>query len=230
MPWGRVDDDFYDHPKVLALGGKKLPCVGLYFLVISCSNRYLTDGRVTLERLRMLGGTPAQADRLVAVGLFDQDGDCYLVHDFLARNKSRDQVQAEREQKAQAGRKGGLVRGRQLSQQAEGKQSAKHGAKQKASTLLQANGKQSVLSRRQAPGAKPPTRPDPSDSLNPQPRRAGLREDHDNPRATGDNPRAKGTSPRQLRDGSREIDRRALQRLGELLPKPEDADFIGGGE
>lgn len=65
----------------------------------------------------------------------------------------------------------------------------------------------------------------------PKSRRAGLRSDHDNPRSKGTsprqtrtNPRANGTSPRQLRDGSPEIDRRAMQRLGDLLPHTAKGD------
>ncbi len=123
MPWGRVDDDFYDHPKVLALGGKRLPCVGLYFLAISWSNRYLSDGRLSPDRVRMLGGSIPIAERLVDAGLFDRDGDCYLVHDFLSRNKSRAQVESEREQKAE-GRSYGQVCARWQGKQTRSRRQA----------------------------------------------------------------------------------------------------------
>lgn len=155
MPWGRVDDDFYDHPKVLGLGRRRLQCVGLYFLAISWTNRYLTDGKLDANRVRSLGGSIQVADRLVEAGLFDRDGDCYVIHDFLHRNKSRQQVETEREQKAEAGRKGGLARGgKRGASEADAKQSAK----QTAST---------VLSKTQAPGVSP--RPVPSESSTPTP-------------------------------------------------------------
>lgn len=160
MPWGRVDDDFYDHPKVEALGARRLPCVGLYFLAISWSNRYLTDGRVPLDRIRKLGGSVTTAQRLVEVGLFDLVDGEYSVHDFLAKNKSREQVEAEREVKAEAGRKGGLSRGKQIRDEAEAKHGAKHAAKQTASTLL---------STIEADGAKPPSRPVPLTTSTPTP-------------------------------------------------------------
>lgn len=55
-------------------------------------------------------------------------------------------------------------------------------------------------------------------------------------RKNGDTPRAKGRSPRQLRDGSPEVDAKALAELGERTAKwnadhptdPIDTSFIGG--
>jgi|GEM_PF-3445398 hypothetical protein len=169
MPWGRVDDDFYDHPKVLALGRQRLACIGLYFLAISWSNRYLTDGRLDLRRLQTLGGDQHSAsrlaDRLVEAGLFDRDGEDYLIHDFLTRNKSRQQVQIEREQKVEAGRRGGLARaGRLAGDPADGKRDAK----QTASTVL-STVPSTVLSTIQAPGASPRPVPSESDLSTPTP-------------------------------------------------------------
>lgn len=97
MPWGRLDDGLYDHPKLDDLGRDRLAGVGLWTLAISWSNRRLTDGLVPLDRIRLLGGTPALADRLVAAGLFDRHPDGYVVHDFLAFNESREQIEARRE-------------------------------------------------------------------------------------------------------------------------------------
>jgi hypothetical protein len=56
-------------------------------------------------------------------------------------------------------------------------------------------------------------------SNSPKPPQAGARPR--SRRANGDTPRAQGTSPRQLERGSPEADRRTLQRLGDLLPRPE---------
>jgi hypothetical protein len=140
-----VDDDFYDHPKVKALAAKRLPAVGLHFLAISWSNRYLTDGYIDLAQVKALGGTKATADALVAVrapgsdfGLWEEvSPECYRIHDFLVKNKSREQVLAERAQKAEAGRKGGLARaGKMGADEAEPKQPAKQPAKQEPSTVL----------------------------------------------------------------------------------------------
>jgi hypothetical protein len=96
MPWGRLDDSLYDHPKLDVLGKDRLPCIGLWVLSISWCNRYLTDGVLPAERIPRLGGTKAQAERLVEAGLFDREGDGYAIHDFLSFNRSRSAVEAER--------------------------------------------------------------------------------------------------------------------------------------
>jgi len=97
MPWGRLDDGLYDHPKLDALGRSKLAAVGLWTLAISWSNRRLTDGFVPTDRVLSLGGTPAIADLLVAAGLFDQADGGYVIHDFLTFNESREHVESRRE-------------------------------------------------------------------------------------------------------------------------------------
>jgi hypothetical protein len=69
-----------------------------------------------------------------------------------------------------------------------------------------------------------PSVPSVVENDSPKSRRAGLRSDHDNPRArgksprqTGTNPRAKGTNLRALRDGTPVVDARALSSLGSRL-------------
>lgn len=97
MPWGRLDDGLYDHPKLDELGRDRLAGVGLWTLAISWCNRRLTDGFLPLDRIRLLGGTTQLADRLVTAGLFDSHPEGYRVHDFLAFNESREQVESRRE-------------------------------------------------------------------------------------------------------------------------------------
>lgn len=96
MPWGRIDDGFYDHPKLDRLGKDRLSAVGLHWLAVSWSNRWLTDGAITRERVTKLGGTPRLADVLVDAGLWDRDGDGYRIHDFLEFNESKADVEAKR--------------------------------------------------------------------------------------------------------------------------------------
>jgi hypothetical protein len=96
MPWGRIDDGFYDHPKLDALGRDRLAAVGLHWLAVSWSNRWLTDGAITRDRVVKLGGTIRLADVLVKAGLWDRDGDDYRIHDFLEFNESKADVEAAR--------------------------------------------------------------------------------------------------------------------------------------
>lgn len=97
MPWGRIDDGFYDHPKLDRLGKDKLHAVGLHWLAVSWCNRWLTDGHVTTERVTKLGGTVRLADLLVAAELWERDADGYLIHDFLEFNEAKADVEAARE-------------------------------------------------------------------------------------------------------------------------------------
>jgi hypothetical protein len=96
MPYGRLDDGLYDHPKVDELGRDRLACIGLWVLCISWSNRHLTDGYVPSDRIGRLGGTKAQAMKLVAVGLLDLLSEGYRIHDFLDFNPSKADVESKR--------------------------------------------------------------------------------------------------------------------------------------
>lgn len=109
MPWGSVDDGLYDHPKLDALGSSKLPCVGLYMLAISWSNRYLTDGFVPTSRVQKLGGTVALAEKLVQVGLFERAGEDYRVHDFHDFNDTAAAVRERRRTMRALGKRGGVA-------------------------------------------------------------------------------------------------------------------------
>lgn len=97
MPWGRLDDSLYDHPKLDALGKHRLAGVGLNTLAMSWSNRYLTDGFVPRERVLRLGGTYNLADALVTAGLWEKVEGGFRIHDFLDYNDSRDDVRRGRE-------------------------------------------------------------------------------------------------------------------------------------
>lgn len=96
MPWGRLDDSLYDHPKLDKLGRHRLACIGLNTLAQSWCNRWLTDGAVPSDRVPRLGGTIAQADLLVAAGLWERTDDGYRIHDFLDYNDSREMVLEKR--------------------------------------------------------------------------------------------------------------------------------------
>ena len=102
MPWGRLDDSLYDHPKLDRLAPeRRLEGIGLWAVSISWSNRYLTDGHVPRRQVERLGGTLALADELVAAGLFDTAEADYLVHDFHDFNDTKKDVLERREKEAQ---------------------------------------------------------------------------------------------------------------------------------
>lgn len=101
MPWGRLDDSLYDHPKLdLLAPDHRLEGVGLWAVSISWSNRYLTDGLVPTRQVERLGGSIALADELVVAGLFDSVPTGYAIHDFHDFNDTKTEVLERREKEA----------------------------------------------------------------------------------------------------------------------------------
>lgn len=105
MPWGRVDDTYYDHPKLDELEDAhewpdRLAGAGLNSLAWSWCNRFLTDGKVPRATVAKLGGTIELADQLVRVGLWESVSGGYQIHDFLVYNDSAEDVRKRRADEA----------------------------------------------------------------------------------------------------------------------------------
>lgn len=96
MPWFRVDDTAADHPKIIAAGNA---AVGLWMRCGSWAMRQLTDGFIPTAVARSYG-TPAQAKRLVDVGLWLEVDDGYVFHEWDQRQPSRAKLDADREANA----------------------------------------------------------------------------------------------------------------------------------
>lgn len=117
MPWIRLDDSFSDHPKVAEAGPL---AAWLHVKAMIYCGRHLTDGKISRAVVVSLvdwesfgvmvetsrhdfGGscdTPNNFDlaaSLVAVGLWDEVGNGYAIHDYLKYQPSREQVLSERE-------------------------------------------------------------------------------------------------------------------------------------
>lgn len=103
MTWVRLDDQFLEHPRVVAAGrdARDLYLAGLCY----CS-RHLTDGLIPAPVLRRLAADAeiddgeASAARLVRVGLWTATEDGWTVHDYLDYQPSRDQMETARRQTA----------------------------------------------------------------------------------------------------------------------------------
>lgn len=128
MPWVKLDTDFSDHPKVIAAGAEGM---ALYVAGLCYCARHETDGRIpkaAVKRLVELRKPMQVAEMLVSVGLWDDDeGGCYIVRDYLEYQTSKAQMEEIRQQKREAGRRGGLASGesrRGSKHEAEAKQSA----------------------------------------------------------------------------------------------------------
>lgn len=109
MTWFKVDDGFYDHPKVKALprGPIRKGAISLWNQAGSWSSRYLKDGEIPLYQIEELGWSKKDAEALVGVALWHAPGhscpDCppvpaahYVFHQWGENNPTRDQVESER--------------------------------------------------------------------------------------------------------------------------------------
>ena len=99
MTWLRIDDTFPEHPKVVGLDA---PTKWLHVCALAYASRNLTDGYIPAGALRGLGGTKRMVAALVDAGLWEGhnaggEPANYLIHDYLDYNRSRKDVEEERE-------------------------------------------------------------------------------------------------------------------------------------
>lgn len=102
MPWVKLDDQFFAHPKIVDLPkDAKL----LYLAGLTHAAAQLTDGRLSTGAVRIVAAMVdvdrTEAGVLVNAGLWDADDDGYVIHDFLQYNRSADQVKADRARAAE---------------------------------------------------------------------------------------------------------------------------------
>lgn len=109
--WARFQGDFPTHPKVVRLtdGAFRLHASGICY----CA-QYLTDGIVPREVVATLVPTydPKDLTALVKAGLWVKDDReaAYRIHDYLEWNRSRAQINRERDAKSAGGRRGAKAR------------------------------------------------------------------------------------------------------------------------
>lgn len=108
MTWTKIDDQFWMHPKIVSAGNEG---AGIFVRCLSYCGAYLTDGKVPPAVALSIAGTPRKLEAVIALGLLQRlpSGDIY-VRDYSHYNPLRDEVEARREQRAAAGRRGGLAK------------------------------------------------------------------------------------------------------------------------
>ena len=101
MTWVRIDDSFYQHPKVMEAGPLGL---AMQVAALCYANRNLTDGFIS----RAVGPTllnlddaiwptwNSVADGLVEAGLWEKMPRGFQIHDYEKYQPTRAQVEAER--------------------------------------------------------------------------------------------------------------------------------------
>lgn len=107
MSWAKLDDRFWMHPKIVHAGNES---AGVFCRCLSYCGAYLTDGRVPATVALSIAGGKRTLDAVVAAELLEQlpSGDFY-VRDYSHYNPLRDVVEAKREARKEAGRRGGLA-------------------------------------------------------------------------------------------------------------------------
>jgi hypothetical protein len=95
MPWVKLDDSFYSHPKVVAAG---VEAVGLYVMALTYCSHHLTDGHVPAGWVKEKVGGRARklAGALVEHSLWEQNGSGWLIHDYLDFNPARASILEKR--------------------------------------------------------------------------------------------------------------------------------------
>lgn len=108
MTWFRLEDDFYDNPKVLRAGNA---AIGLWVRCACYSARHLTDGYIPADIARR-DGRPKEIDALVDSTLWIANGSGFVMPDFLDFNPSKTEVKQRRAETSAIKRAGGLARAR----------------------------------------------------------------------------------------------------------------------
>lgn len=98
MSWFKIDDGFYDHPKV-----EELPnaAVGLWTKAGTWCAKHETDGIVPATRVKAFKGTPSQIKALIDCGLWGETttasgAKAYVFKDWFDYQPSREEREEER--------------------------------------------------------------------------------------------------------------------------------------
>jgi hypothetical protein len=94
VPWFKVDDKFWSHPKT---GDLSDAATALWLRAGSWSAGHLTDGFVPTSKLRLFRGRQRAATELVGAGLWSAAEGGFQFHDWAEYQPSKEQVTAQRE-------------------------------------------------------------------------------------------------------------------------------------
>ncbi|RFA12132.1 hypothetical protein B7R22_17020 [Subtercola boreus] len=102
MAWFKVDDGFSTSPKVLSIPrSSRMAAVGLWTIAGTWCAKHLTDGHVPNFMIDEWGADESLAVALVKAGLWVEDAEGYVFHDWSDYQPSRLEVNANREKERQ---------------------------------------------------------------------------------------------------------------------------------
>lgn len=112
FPWVRFDTSLPDNPKILALcalkdgrGAAFVYCCGLAY-----AGKHSTDGFIPREALPRLHGRPADADKLVDVGLWAEQLGGWDIHGWAEYQQATESSARVRSAKKVGSAKGNCIR------------------------------------------------------------------------------------------------------------------------
>lgn len=103
MPWVKLDDGFWSHPGATCAGNTG---AGIFTRLLSYCGCYLTDGLVPQHVAAFIvGGDRKAFDTLKQFGVVEVlESGGVIIPDYLDYNRSKDDVEKERKQRAAAGK------------------------------------------------------------------------------------------------------------------------------
>lgn len=106
MTWFKVDDGFYRNPKSAVLSDA---ATSLWLRSATWSCDLLTDGYVPEKMLPLFRSSQDAAQELRDAGLWETAQDGWRFHDWFDYQPSAEEVEALRQKRSEAGRKGGKL-------------------------------------------------------------------------------------------------------------------------
>ena len=103
MPWVKLDDTFWMHPRATCAGNAG---AGIFTRMLSYCGCYLTDGLVPEHiAANIVGGDKKSFETLKQFGLIEVlETGSVIIPDYLDYNRSKADVEAERKQRSKAGK------------------------------------------------------------------------------------------------------------------------------
>jgi hypothetical protein len=111
LPWVRLDTQFAQNPKILALvEAKSWRAITVYVAGLGYCGAHGTDGLIPKSALPYLHGTPADAIALVGVALWMPHQSGWTVNDWAAFQQSTDETKARQKRLAYVSKKANCIR------------------------------------------------------------------------------------------------------------------------
>lgn len=95
MDFFRGQSKLYANPKLIGLSAPAFKTM-VFSWAWSADNE--TDGHIPKAILPILGARPKVVDELVTKGVWEVNGDGWVIHDWLDHQKSKADIEASREQ------------------------------------------------------------------------------------------------------------------------------------